>query len=44
MGILIALLGVLLVLCICDVRMRWAYYLDSRNRFDNGNDCRRRIQ
>ena len=33
MGILIALLGVLLVLCACDVRMRLAYYLDPRNRF-----------
>ena len=27
MGILIALLGVLLILCVCDVRMRLAYYL-----------------
>jgi 1-acyl-sn-glycerol-3-phosphate acyltransferase len=33
MGILIALLGVLLILCICDVRMRLAYYLDPRGRF-----------
>ena len=33
MGILIALLGVLLILCVCDVRMRLAYYLDRRHRF-----------
>jgi len=33
MGILIALLGVLLVLCVCDVRMRLAYYLAPRDRF-----------
>jgi 1-acyl-sn-glycerol-3-phosphate acyltransferase len=33
MGILIALLGILLVLCICDVRMRLAHYLQPRHRF-----------
>ncbi len=33
MGILIALLGVLLVLCVCDLRMRMAYYLEPRSRF-----------
>jgi 1-acyl-sn-glycerol-3-phosphate acyltransferase len=33
MGILVALLGVLLILCVCDVRMRVAYYLNPRQRF-----------
>ena len=33
MGILIALLGVLFILCVCDVRMRLTYYLGPRNRF-----------
>ena len=33
MGILIALLGVVLILCVCDVRMRLAYYLNPRDRF-----------
>jgi 1-acyl-sn-glycerol-3-phosphate acyltransferase len=35
MGILIALLGVVLILCVCDVRMRLDYYLDPRRRFAN---------
>ncbi len=33
MGLVIALLGVLWILCICDVVLRWAYYLDPRGRF-----------
>jgi 1-acyl-sn-glycerol-3-phosphate acyltransferase len=33
MGILIALLGVLLVLCACELRMRLTYYLDPGSRF-----------
>jgi hypothetical protein len=35
MGILIALLGILLILLICDVQMRLSYYLDPGNRFPN---------
>jgi 1-acyl-sn-glycerol-3-phosphate acyltransferase len=33
MGLVIVLLGVLWILCICDVVLRGAYYLDPRGRF-----------
>ena len=35
MGILIALLGILLILLICDVQMRLSYYPGPGNRFPN---------